>query len=844
MEQGRRHPPGWPSRIILTTALAWSLFQLWIASPLPFIVGGWIPILNDTESRSVHLAVAIFLTFLAFPFSAKAKKAHIPVYDWLLAAVGAFCAGYHVLFYEQLASRPGLPTTMDLVTAGAGLLILLEAARRALGPALTIVATVFLVYVFFGDQGFIPDVVRWKGASLERALSHQWLTTQGVFGIALGVSASFVFLFVLFGALLEAGGAGNYFIKLAFALLGHLRGGPAKAAVLGSALTGLISGSSIANVVTTGTFTIPLMRRVGFTSEKAGAVEVASSVNGQLTPPVMGAAAFLIMDSVGMTYTEVITHALLPAVISYIALFYIVHLEAVKQNMPTLSKPAGAAARSLLQKTGGVVFGLGATAAVFGLTYLGVDWIKEAAGGAAGLVVALAAGVLYIGLVRRAAQTADLPLDDPNREDFHLPDVRDVAPTGVYFALPIVVLVWFLVVERASPGLAAFWACLFMVVIVATQKPLKALFRGQEVSTELWRESGLDVLAGLITGARNMIGIAVATAAAGIIVGTVTLTGIGQVMAEFVEFISGGVLIFMLVWVAVISLILGMGLPTTANYIVVSSLMAGVVVELGAQNGLIVPLIAVHLFVFYFGIMADVTPPVGLASFAAAAVSGGDPIRTGVTAFAYSLRTVLLPFLFIFNTDLLLLDVTWLQGVAIFIIATIAMLVFAAAMQGFFIVRSRVWESAALLLVTFTLLRPGFWLDLAVPPYAAVPSEEIMETVAGLPDGGSLRLQAEGENFDGDMENRTVVLTLGASGADATARLMDQAGLALRTEGDRLFVDDLAFNGPAEQAGLDFDWEILSAERARDRWPKEIFYGPAFALLILVVGLQRRRRSL
>jgi TRAP transporter 4TM/12TM fusion protein len=841
LEQGGRHPPGWPSRIILTTALAWSLFQLWIASPLPFLFGRMIPILNDTETRSVHLAVALFLTFLAFPFSSKAKKTGIPLYDWLLAGIGAFCAGYHVLFYEQLASRPGLPTTMDIVTAGVGLLILLEAARRALGPALTIVATVFLVYVFFGDQGFIPDVVRWKGASLERALSHQWLTTQGVFGIALGVSTSFVFLFVLFGALLEAAGAGNYFIKLAFALLGHLRGGPAKAAVLGSALTGLISGSSIANVVTTGTFTIPLMRRVGFTSEKAGAVEVASSVNGQLTPPVMGAAAFLIMDSVGMTYTEVITHALLPAVISYIALFYIVHLEAVKQNMPMLSKPA-AAARSLLQKVGGVTFGLGATALVFGLMYLGVDWVKAVTGGAAGFIVAFAAAGAYVVLVRRAARTPDLPLDDPNQEDFHLPDVRDVAPTGVYFVLPIVVLVWFLVVERASPGLAAFWACLFMVVIVATQKPLKALFRGEGVTPALWHEARLDVLAGLITGARNMIGIAVATAAAGVIVGTVTLTGIGQVMAEFVEFISGGVLIFMLIWVAVISLILGMGLPTTANYIVVSSLMAGVVVELGAQSGLIVPLIAVHLFVFYFGIMADVTPPVGLASFAAAAVSGGDPIRTGVTAFAYSLRTVLLPFLFIFNTDLLLLDVTWFQGTAIFLIATIAMLVFAAATQGYFLVRSRLWESATLLLVTFTLLRPGFWLDLAVPAYVAIAPNQIIEEVGTLPDGATLRLQVRGETFNGDVELRTVVLTLGVSGPDARARLMDQAGLAVRTEDGRLFVDDLTFNGPAEQAGLDFDWEILQAERGQVRGPKEIFYLPAFALLILVVSVQRRRR--
>jgi TRAP transporter 4TM/12TM fusion protein len=846
LEQGRRHPAGGVGRIILALALAWSLFQLWIASPLPFALGRLIPILNDTESRSIHLAIAIFLTFLAFPATSKSIRARVPFYDWGLAFIGAFCAGYHFLFYEQLAGRPGLPTATDLISAGIGLIILLEAARRALGPALTVVALIFLTYVFFGDQGFIPDVVRWKGASLERALSHQWLTTQGVFGIALGVSTGFVFLFVLFGALLEAAGAGHYFIKLAFALLGHLRGGPAKAAVLGSAVTGLISGSSIANVVTTGTFTIPLMRRVGFSPEKAGSIEVASSVNGQLTPPVMGAAAFLIMDSVGITYTQVITHALLPAVISYIALVYIVHLEAMKQNMRTLPKPPGPA-RSVLQTVTGLLLGFGATALVFGCVYIGVDWAKTSMGGWSGPVVAIGAFAAYVVLLRRAARAPDLPLDDPDREDFHLPDARQVAPTGLYYVLPLVVLVWFLVIERVSPGLAAFWACIFLTVILLTQKPLKVFFRGDGDGSTALTEGWHDLLAGLITGARNMIGIAVATATAGIIVGTVTLTGIGQVMAEFVEFISGGVLIFMLIWVAIISLILGMGLPTTANYIVVSSLMAGVVVELGAQNGLIVPLIAVHMFVFYFGIMADVTPPVGLASFAAAAVSGGDPIRTGVIAFGYSLRTVLLPFLFIFNTDLLLIDVTLWKGLLIFCIASIAMLAFAAATQGYFIVRSRLWESAALLLVAFTLLRPGFWLDSIHPPYDDVPQAALYEVIANQPSKADIRIRATGETIEGDLVTRSFLLPLGtASGAAATdgqIRLLKQAGLALRFKDDLIFVDDLAFNGPAEAAGLDFGWQVVKVGISANRWPKEVFFGPALILLILVFFLQNRRKS-
>ena len=401
IETGARHPTGaLPRAMLVWVPIVWSLFQLWYASPLPFIFK--FGVLNDTEARAIHLAFAIFLAFTAYPAFKRSPRDLIPLQDWIFAAVGAFCAAYLFIFYSELANRSGNPTKLDLGVGVVGLTLLLEATRRALGPPLMVVAAVFLVYTFAGQ--YMPDVIAHKGASLSKAMSHQWLYTEGVFGVALGVSTSFVFLFVLFGALLEKAGAGNYFIKVAFSLLGHMRGGPAKAAVVSSGLSGLISGSSIANVVTTGTFTIPLMKRVGFPASKAGAVEVAASTNGQLTPPIMGAAAFLMVEYVGISYIEVIKHAILPALISYIALVYIVHLEACKAGMvglprrhtPTLAE----AALAWLTVVIGVMV---LTAAV----YYGIGWVKTALPQTATTIVVLAVCIAYVGCcgTRRAIRS-------------------------------------------------------------------------------------------------------------------------------------------------------------------------------------------------------------------------------------------------------------------------------------------------------------------------------------------------------------------------------------------------------------------------------------------------------
>ncbi len=849
-DSGARNPIGPVGKMIAGVALFWALFQLWIASPLPFnpLISQIIPVLNDTQTRSFHLAIAVFLAFMVYPAFKSSSRNKIPIFDWVFGIVGAICAGYAFYAYETLANSgaQGRPEDYQIWMAGAGMLILLEATRRALGPALAIVALVFMVYVFFGSQDFIPDVIKWKGASFAKTMSHMWLTTEGVFGIALGVSASFVFLFVLFGSLLDKAGAGNYFIKIAFSLLGHLRGGPAKAAVVGSAMTGLISGSSIANVVTTGTFTIPLMKRVGFSPEQAGSVEVASSVNGQLMPPVMGAAAFLMVEYVGIPYIEVIKAAFLPAVISYIALLYIVHLEALKKGMSALPKPV-MAAKSLIQKListflGFAIFG----ALAFGI-YYGIGWTRDVFGDAAAPMLAIFVLVVYVGLIFVAAKKPDLEMDDPNAEIVSLPIYDEVKTTGLQYILPIIVLVWFLMIERKSPGLSAFWAALLLIFILLTQKPLKAIFRKSGNLAAEVKAGFTDLIEGLIAGSRNMIGIGIATATAGIIVGTVTLTGVGQVMAELVEFVSGGNLILMLGFVGLLSLILGMGLPTTANYIVVSSLMAAVVVELGAANGLIVPLIAVHLFVFYFGIMADVTPPVGLASFAAAAVSGGDPIKTGFVAFFYSLRTVALPFLFIFNTDLLLIDVSLWQGIVVFIVATFAMLLFAAGTQGYFIAKSRLWESFLLVFIAFMLFRPGFFLDRVQPPFQQTDPIVIEQSVADAPDGSEMRLVISGPDFDTGLTTSTTIVLPIKGDADGATRLND-AGLMVMIEGDKVLLEEPMMGTPFADNLAGFDYysdEPVVIEKVKSpakRMPKEIFYLPAFLLLGVVVFFQRRRQ--
>jgi TRAP-type uncharacterized transport system fused permease subunit len=473
------------------------------------------------------------------------------------------------------------------------------------------------------------------------------------------------------------------------------------------------------------------------------------------------------------------------------------------------------------------------------VVYYGLGWIKTVSGAATPWIASGLLLVAYLGLIKYACNYPELSAE-PRIDE--LPEAGPTVKAGLYYLLPVVVLVWCLTVERLSPGLSAFWASCFMLFVVLTQRPLKVMIRGAGDKAAEFRAGLDDLFQGLVNGGRNMIGIGVATAAAGIVVGTVTLTGIGLVMTEFVEFISAGNLVLMLLFTAVISLVLGMGLPTTANYIVVSTLMAPVIVTLGAESGLIVPLIAVHMFVFYFGILADDTPPVGLAAFAAAAISGGDPIRTGLQGFAYDIRTAILPFMFIFNTELLMIGIeNWLHLVITVTAAVGAMLVFAAATQGFFLVKCRIWESLALLMVTFTLFRPGFWMDMIYPPFQVVGPAGIVEIAQGIEENGQIQIEVKGEDLEGNLVEKVVLLPVGPMGSGQER--LAHAGIELRTEDGKVLIDNIVFGSAAEKQKLDFDWEIVSVQSKADRPPKQLMYLPALILFALVFLLQRGRRT-
>ena len=831
-DTGGRKPTGLTAGIVFAASLLWALFQFWYASPLPFELG--FGILNDTEARAIHLAFALFLAFLAWPAFKGSPRRYVPVADWVLALLAAFAGAYIMLFYAELATRPGQPNTVDIAVAFAGLVLLLEATRRAVGWPMAALATIFLAYCLLGP--WLPEVLAHKGASVNRLLSHMWLTTEGVYGIALGVSAGTIFVYVLFGALLDRAGGGNYMMQVSFAALGHLRGGPAKVAVVSSALNGMISGSSVSNVVSGGIFTIPLMKKAGYGGVKAGAIETMSSVNGQIMPPVMGAAAFLMVEYVGIPYSDIVKHAFLPATLSYIGLLYIVHLEALKLGMNPIVNAERKPWRVRIMRN---LIGIAGSIAVVCALYYLLQGIDAVLGAAAPYATAAVVVGLYLFSVFQAARSPDLPDDI----DVDNPKPLQTWPTvraGLHYLMPIGVLIWCLMVEEMSPALSAFWAVVVLVVLMATQRPLIEMFRGQR-SEGAWTSGLRSVVDGFNDGSRNMIGIGVATATAGIIVGAITLTGLGLRMTEFVEFVAQGNVMAMLLFIAFVCLVLGLGVPTTANYVLVATLMAPVVVELGAQSGLIIPLIAVHLFVFYYGIMGDITPPVGLATFAASAISGEDSLKTGVQGAVYALRTVILPFIWIFNPQLLLINVhTTGELIRVVLACTLATLVFAAVTMNWFRVKSRWWEALALAVAVVLLFRPDFFMDRLHPEYRDVPAAQVFDVARDRPSNDRVVMVIKGTTIEGDDVTKTVALQLGEAGPDGRKRLMD-AGLQLVPLGDTVQIGAIKFGTAAAKSGFEQGWDVSAIKVPTDRPTPHWFYLPALLLVALVWWSQGRR---
>jgi len=748
-------------KIVLAIAIIWSLFQLWYASPFPFWFN--IGMFKGLPARAIHLGFALFLAFLIFPIS-RSKK--ISIIDIFIGLIAVFCCLYIYFFYDQLVDRGGvllkislgenISIPIELIIGICGILILLEATRRVIGIPLVIIAVCFLLFSYFGK--YAPEIISHGGLSLKRLVGFQWFDQEAIFGIPIGVSVDFIFLFVLFGALLETAGGGQYFLDLAFAMVGKMRGGPAKAAILGSGMTGLISGSSVANTVTTGTFTIPIMKKTGFSKEKAGAIEVSSSVNGQIMPPVMGAAAFVMASFIGVTYFEVVKHAFLPAIISYIALFYISHLEALKLNLKGMDEK-------------------------------------------------------------------DVPI------------LKKTFLSGLHFLIPIFVLIYLLVYLRLTASYSIFYATLALIFVNLINKIIKSSKDGNyKDALKIWFN---QTVVGFQKGAINMVAVGIAIATAGVIVGAVGSTGLSTNLIIVIESVAKDNVIILIFLTIILCLLLGMGLPTTANYVVVASLMSMVLVDVGNASGFIFPLIAVHLFVFYFGLMADVTPPVGLASYAAAGISGGDPLKTGVQAFWYSLRTGILPIVFLFNHELLLIGIENIWH-ALLVISTslLGILVFTAATQRWMFNKLKWFEIIIFLIISISLLSPEFVLNKFYPKYNYKDLTKI-HTLKFDPKKEAhikvTRLSEYGERYK--------LFVIKKNSFEKKFDL-DEYGVNLTSQDNKIVVDTLKWNGEAKKAGLETgdyitEFKIENLDRPR----KALVYPVAILFLIIFGYLNYRRKD-
>jgi TRAP transporter 4TM/12TM fusion protein len=734
-------------KTVSSIAIIWTLFQLWYASPFPF----WFDIgmFKGLPARAIHLGFALTLVFLIYPYS-KGKK--ISIIDIVISLIAAFCCLYIYFFYDQLIDRGGIllkynigqfTIPVEIIIGMIGIIILLEATRRAIGMPLVIIAVCFLLFSYFGR--YAPDIISHGGLSLKRLVGFQWFDQEAIFGIPIGVSVDFIFLFVLFGALLEKAGGGKYFLDLAFAMVGKMRGGPAKAAILGSGMTGLISGSSIANTVTTGTFTIPIMKKSGFSKEKAGAIEVSASVNGQIMPPVMGAAAFVMASFIGVTYFEIVKHAFLPAIISYLALFYISHLEALKLGLK------------------------------------GMD-------------------------------------------DSDVPNLKKTFFSGLHFLIPIFVLIYLLVFVRFTASYSIFYATISLLIVNFVSRLIKEF--NFKTALKTWFN---ETIVGFEKGALNMVGVGIAIATAGVIVGAVGSTGLSTNLIIVIESIAKDNVIILLFLTIILCLLLGMGLPTTANYVVVASLMATVLVDVGNASGYIFPLIAVHLFVFYYGLMADVTPPVGLASYAAAAISGGDPLRTGVQAFWYSLRTGILPIVFLFNHELLLIGIEsiW-HGLTVIVTSLIGILVFTSATQGWFINKLRWYEIIVFLFISLSLLAPEAVLNKFYPKFEQQQLSVKKIDPLSLDINREVHIKVTRPSEYGD---RYKLFVINKKSFNQNFTIKDY-GINLVEKNSKIIIDKVTWDGLAKKSGIKTgdiisDFKVENLERPN----KAIVYPFSFLLL-------------
>jgi len=589
------------AKIVSAIAITFSVFQLYTA-----IFG----VLDAQLQRAVHLGFALALSYLLYPTRRSWSRTKVHPFDVLLSILGAAAPAYICIMYRELAMRAGMVTPTDMIIGVLGLLLVVEATRRVVGIPMVVVVLVFLTYAFAGP--YMPGVLAHRGLSIEQLVGHLYFTTEGIFGIPLGVSSTFIFLFILFGAYLESTGLGKFFIDIANAIAGWASGGPAKVAVLSSALMGTVSGSSVANVAGTGSFTIPMMKKLGYRKEFAGAVEAASSTGGQLMPPVMGAAAFLMAEFVGVPYIDIVAAAVIPAILYFTGLWLGVHLEAKRNNLKGVPR----------------------------------DQLPKA-------------WVIF-------------------KERGHL-------------AIPLVVIVY-LLVTGYTPMRAALVAIVLSIVASALRK-----------ST---RMKPIEIIKGLEAGARNVLGVVIACASAGIIIGVVTKTGIGLKLASGLLALSGGNLLLTMFFTMITSIVLGMGVPTTANYVITSTIAAPALVQMG------VPVLAAHMFVFYFGIIADVTPPVALAAYAASGISGGKPLMTGVNASKLAIGAFIIPYIFVMSPMILMINATAFGLIFSTVTAILGMVGVSSAMIGYLADHSKPIERVILFVGGILMIIPGVETDI------------------------------------------------------------------------------------------------------------------------------------
>lgn len=594
-------------------AIAMSVFQLYTAG---------FGTLLSARQRSLHIIFAFTLGLLFYPATKKSKRDKVSVLDFILIGIGLIVFGYLFIFVKEIAIKAGSATTFDLILGATAILLTLEVTRRVVGPELPIVSMIFLLYAKVGP--YLPSLIAHRGYSTERIISHMYLTLEGIMGIPLGVSATFVFMFILFGAFLDKTGVGKFFIDLAYSITGHLKSGPAMTAVLASGLMGSISGSSVANTVTTGAFTIPLMKKTGYEPHFAGAVEAASSTGGQIMPPVMGAAAFIMAEFTGIPYLNIVVAAAIPATLYYFAVGTMVHLEACKLGLKGLPKE-------------------------------------------------------------------------------ELPKLGKIMKSDGYLLIPLVSIIAFLVMQY-TPTLSAFYAIVISIVVAM-------------IATLIKKDNSFGlkgILASLEAGAKGSVGVACACACAGMIVGVVTLTGLGLRVAELIVTLAGGNLLLTLFFTMCASIILGMGLPTTAKYIVLATMAVPALLKLGVN------LLAAHLFILYFGVVADITPPVALAAYAGAGIAGANSMKTGFQALKIALAAFIVPYIFAIDPSLILVKdivnnqvvfLPFFSAIPMIISSVIGIVCLAAAVENYLITHCKIYERILLGAAAISLLNPGLLTD-------------------------------------------------------------------------------------------------------------------------------------